>query len=152
MKRLHLLAREGHPSIYIAEIEGSVQADQSLGASLSSFLPGTRFSDTFRVERVYPLTNRQVKARIRQYGLIASPTVRFSFTSWIPFDLEEGASYWLDGVLRDRPFRDHQQVVLDEKTRVRRSLRLSKEVRNHLGGREIHPRPPKGFEPLLSTG
>src|SRR5207244_13463973 len=82
-KRLHLISRQGHPSPYIAEIEGTSLSLQA--ASHVSLRPGVRFNDEFYVEQVYRLTDRQAKARIRQCGLLTTPNGRFSFTSWLPF-------------------------------------------------------------------
>ncbi len=79
MNRLHLVLRKGLPSPYIAEIEGNVL--QSTAASPSSIRPGVRFSDTFYVEQVFRLSDRQASAGIRQSGLLAASTGRFSFTS-----------------------------------------------------------------------
>src|SRR5437879_2209229 len=109
--------------------------------SLSSLRPGARFNDTFRIERLFPLSRNQAKARIRQSGLLATNTIRFSFTSYLPFDLVEGSSYRLEGVLMDRPYRDRQQVRLDVNTRVKRESG-STMVNPTSGSRELHPRPP----------
>src|SRR5437773_11371742 len=100
-KRLHLISRQGHPSHYIAEIEGASQPSQT--TSRESFRPGVRFNGAFYVEQVYRLTDRQAKAHIRQCGLLTTPNGRFSFTSWLPFYLDQGRIYSLTGVLYDRP-------------------------------------------------
>jgi len=117
-KRLHLISRQGHPSPYIAEIEGASQQSQT--ASRGSFRPGVRFNDAFYVEQVYRLTDRQAKARIHQCGLLTTPNGRFSFTSWLPFYLDQGRTYSLTGVLYDRPYQNRHQVTLDRATHVER--------------------------------
>ncbi len=148
MKRLHLIARQGLPSPYIAEIEGTPSPSQA--ANPSSLRAGVRFSDTFYVEQVYRLSNRQAKAGIRQSGLLATSTVRFSFTSWAHIHLQEGGTYGLSGVIRDRPFRDQQQVRLDAGTRVERWA--SPEQSSHTGGaRQLRPRPPPSYQPCLDA-
>ncbi len=111
MNRLHLVLRKGLPSPYIAEIEGA--AMQSKAGSPSSIRPRVRFSDTFYVEQVFRLSDRQASAGIRQSGLLTTSTGRFSFTSWTPVKLEERGTYWLNGVLSERPYRNQQQVRLD---------------------------------------
>jgi len=146
MQRLHLVIRQGHPSPYLAEIEGTVPTTQSQPISLTSLHPGIRFNDTFHVERLYPLSSNQAKARIRQSGLLATSTSRFSFTSYLPFDLGEGGSYRLEGVLMDRPYRDHQQVRLDMNTRVKRQS-ISRIITQTGGARELHPCPPLAYQP-----
>ena len=105
-------------------------------------------SDTFHVERVFPISQNQARAGIRQAGVLATSGGRVSFTSWISFDLEEGGTYWLEGVLRDRPYRDRQQVRLDRGTRVER--RAARQTATQLGGpRNLTPHPPSSFQPQL---
>jgi DNA helicase-4 len=149
MQRLHLVVRQGHPSPYLAEIEGTVSTAQLQQVSLSSLRPGVRFNETFRVERLFPLSGNQAKARIRQSGLLATNTSRFSFTSYLPFDLVEGSSYRMEGVLMDRPYRDRQQVKLDMNTRVKRESGSSM-ISPTGGARELHPRPPPEYQPRRS--
>ena len=149
MQRLHLVVRQGHPSPYLAEIEGTVPTAQMQQVSLSSLRPDVRFNDTFRVERIFPLSGNQAKANIRQSGLLATNTSRSSFTSYLPFDLVEGSSYRLEGVLMDRPYRDHQQVRLDMNTRVKRESGSSM-ITPTSGARELHPRPPPANQPRRS--
>ncbi len=149
MKRLHLIVRQGLPSPYIAEIEGTASPLQSQAANSVSACAGARFSDTFYVKQVYPLSDRQTKAGIRQIGLLATSTDRFSFTSWVPFDLEEGSTYWLDGVLRDRAYRDQQQIRLDANTRVERRTIPRTTVSQTVGARILHPHPPPSYQPHL---
>ena len=149
MKRLHLVARQGLPSPYLAEIEGTVDAPKH--ADPTNVPAGARFAGVFYVEQLYPLTDRQAKARIRQSGLLATTKDRFAFTSWAPVDLEEGATYWLEGVLKDRPYRDRQQVKLDERTRA--ELRPpSRIVGRKDGARELRPDPPTPHQPRVREG
>src|SRR5438034_2395691 len=117
-KRLHLISRQGHPSPYIAEIEGASQQSQT--ASHASFRPGVRFNDAFYVEQVYRLSDRQTRTGIRQSGVLTTPTGRFSFTSWMPFYLDPGRTYSISGVLYDRPYQNRHQVKLDRSTNVER--------------------------------
>src|SRR5213593_3621655 len=51
MKRIHLVVRQGLPSPYIAEIEGSVPANTSAVTQALPAQPGSRFSDTFHVKQ-----------------------------------------------------------------------------------------------------
>jgi len=145
-KRLHLISRQGHPSPYISEIEGTslpLQAD-----SHASLRPGARFNDAFYVEQVYRLTDRQVKARIRQCGLLTTPNGRFSFTSWLPFYLDQGRTYSLTGVLYDRPYQNRHQVTLDRVTHVERHA-IQPQSSLPKGVRQLCPRPPPSFQPRL---
>ncbi len=146
MKRLHLVVRQGRPSPYLAEIESAVPAFQTRSAGPSSYRRGARFNDTFRVERIYPLSSNQAKARIRQSGLLVTNTNKFSFTSYLPFDLGEGSSYWLEGVLVDRPYRDRQQVRLDLNTRVKRQT-ISPTLAQTGVVRELRPHPSPSYQP-----
>jgi len=145
-KRLHLVSRQGHPSPYIAEIEGA--SDQSQTASRVSFRPGVRFNDAFYVEQVYRLTDRQAKARIRQCGLLTTPNGRFSFTSWLPFYLDQGRTYSLTGVRYDRPYQNKHQVTLDRATHVERQA-IQAQTGQPSGVRQLCPRPPPSFQPRL---
>jgi len=144
MKRLHLVVRQGLPSPYLAEIEGGGTASKA--ANPVSLPMGARFSGAFYVERLYPLSERQAAAGIRQSGLLATGTRRFAFTSWLPVDLEEGASYWLRDVIKDRPYRDQQRVKLDPRTSA--DLRsLPRMGARTDGTRELRPRPPPSHQP-----
>jgi len=145
-KRLHLISRQGHPSPYIAEIEGASQQSQT--GNRVSFRPGVRFNDAFYVEQVYRLTDRQAKARIRQCGLLTTAKGRFSFTSYLPFYLDQGRTYSLTGVLYDRPYQNRHQVKLDRDTHVerRQNQPLTTEPK---GVRPLCPRPPPSFQPRL---
>ncbi len=146
MKRLHLVARQGLPSPYLAEIEGSSNPSRSL--ELSKVRVGARFAAAFHVERLYRLTDRQRAVGIRQSGLLATSTGRFAFTSWASVDLEEGALYWLNDVVKERPYRDQQRIKLDERTRA--GLRSRSGVGDQTtGGRELRPRPPPSHQPRL---
>src|SRR5207302_10190206 len=145
-KRLHLISRQGHPSPYIAEIEGPSLPSQA--ASHSSLRPGVRFNDAFYVEQVYRLTDRQAKARIHQCGLLTTPNGRFSFTSWLPFYLDQGRTYSLTGVLYDRPYQNRHQVTLDRVTHVERHA-IQPQSSLPKGVRQLCPRPPPSFQPRL---
>ncbi len=144
IQRLHLVARRGLPSPYIAEIEGSSAA---LKTADPSHLPvGWQFSGSFYVEQLYPLSERQTAAGIRQSGVLATPTGRFAFTSWSSADLKEGDTYWLAGVIKDRPYRDQQRVRLDSRTSA--ELRTPSGIdASHDGTRELRPRPPPSHQP-----
>ena len=146
MKRLHLVARQGLPSPYIAEIEGSSNP-ASRNPNPSNVRVGARFAGEFHVERLYRLSDRQKAAGIRQSGLLATSTSRLAFTSWAPFSLEEGAMYWLNDVVRERPYRDQQRVKLDEHTSGNLRSRAPSSGQN--GGRELRPRPPPSHQPRL---
>src|SRR5436853_530582 len=145
-KRLHLISRQGHPSPYIAEIEGASLPSQA--ASHASLRPGVRFKDAFYVEQVYRLTDRQAKAHIRQCGLLTTPNGRFSFTSWLPFYLDQGRTYSLTGVLYDRPYQNRHQVTLDRTTHVERHA-IQPQSSVPKGVRQLCPRPPASFQPRL---
>lgn len=147
IQRLHLVARQGLPSPYLAEIENVGRTDSKVSAPVTLSM-GARFSGEFYVERIYPLSERQTAAGIRQSGLLATNTGRFAFTSWMPVSLEEGKSYGLGGVMKDRSYRDQQGVRLDSQTRVE----VRSPTRVGAGGedvRELHPRPPPSFQPQL---
>src|SRR2546427_11157493 len=144
--RLHLISRQGHPSPYIAEIEGTSLPSQA--TSSASLRPGVRFNDAFYVEQVYRLTDRQAKARIRQCCLLTTPNGRFSFTSWLPFDLEQGRTYSLTGVLYDRPYQNRHQVTFDRSTHVERHA-IQPHSNLPKGVRQLRPRPPRQFQPRL---
>jgi DNA helicase IV len=145
-KRLHLISRQGHPSPYIGEIEGTSQQTQA--ASLLSFRPGVRFNDEFYIEQIYRLTDRQAKARIRQCGLMTTPNGQFSFTSYLPFYLDQGRTYSLTGVLYGQPYQNRPQVMLDRGTHVERISTLPKATQPK-GMRQLCPRPPPSFKPRL---
>src|SRR5204863_2547090 len=145
-KRLHLISRQGHPSPYTAEMEGAAQQSQT--ASRGSFRPGVRFNDAFYVEQVYRLTDRQAKARIHQCGLLTTPNGRFSFTSWLPFYLDQGRTYSLTGVLYDRPYQNRHQVTLDRATHVERR-QIQPITAQPKDVRPLCPRPPPSFQPRL---
>src|SRR5207245_1274873 len=65
MNRLHLVTRQGHLSPYIAEIEGADSTNRVQHGASSSGL-GVRFSGTFYLERVFPISQNQARAGIRQ--------------------------------------------------------------------------------------
>src|SRR6266566_3484778 len=145
MKRLHLVCRQGLPSPYLAEIEGG--ANPSRATDPSNVRVGARFAGAFSVERLYGLSDRQKAAGIRQSGLLASVTSRMAFTSWASFDLEEGASYWLNDVVKEQPYRDQQRLKLDQHTSG--NLRPRSPADRQNGGRELRPRPPPSHQPRL---
>jgi len=146
-KRLHLVVRQGLPSPYLAEIEGMV--GPSRGPDPAKIRVGSRFSGSFHVERLNSLSDRQVAAGIRQSGLLTTTTDRYAFTSWAPVDLQAGATYWLSEVIKERPFRDRQQVRLDQGTKaIERSPPRTGSREN--GSRDLLPRPPPSHQPLLS--
>src|SRR2546425_426120 len=143
MKRLHLVSRQGLPSPYLAEIEG--EASTSRAPSASNVRVGARFAGAFSVERLHGLSDRQKAAGIRQSGLLATSTSRMAFTSWASFNLEEGAFYWLNDLVKEQPYRDQQRVKLDQHTSG--NLRPRSPVDHGNGGRELRPRPPPSHQP-----
>jgi len=145
MKRLHLVSRQGLPSPYLAEIEG--EASLSRAPDPSNVRVGARFAGAFSVERLYGLSDRQKVAGIRQSGLLATSTSRMAFTSWASFNLEEGAFYWLNDLVKEQPYRDQQRVKLDQHTSG--NLRLRSRFDRQDGGRELRPHPPPSHQPRL---
>src|SRR2546426_6375349 len=75
----------------------------------------------------------------------ATSTRRMAFTSWASFNLEEGALYWLNDVVKEQPYRDQQRVKLDEHTSG--NLRPRSPVDHRNSGRELRPRPPPSHQP-----
>ena len=144
MKRLHLVSRQGLPSPYLAEIEGG---NLSRAPDPSNVGVGARFAGAFSVEHLYGLSDRQKAAGIRQSGLLASSTSRMAFTSWASFNLEEGAFYWLNDLVKEQPYRDQQRVKLDQHTSGNLRPRSPVDLKN--GGRELRPRPPPSHQPQL---
>jgi superfamily I DNA/RNA helicase len=143
MKRVHLIVRQGLPSPYIAEIEGT-----GIGQATRSFQqirPGTRFTEVFFVDQVYPLSDNQKKSHIRQRGLLTTSTGRYGFTSWIPFYLEQGRTYLLKSVLSQLPYRNLAELKLDEYTIVERFTAPS--TKQTQGVRQLQPRPPPAYQP-----
>ncbi len=148
MRRLHLIARVGLPSPYIAEIEGVEPMVTSGRQAIdpSRIHVGNRFSAPFHVERLYTLSQKQAAAGIRQAGLLSTDLGRFAFTSWAPFDLEEGGAYWIGDAVKDPPYRDQERLKLDARTTVRRQTQVAASGSSP-ESRELHPRPPRGMEP-----
>ncbi len=150
MSRLHLIARRDLPSPYIAEIEDAKPVARS-GTRLldpSQVHVGNRFSARFHVDRLYPLSEKQTSAGIRQTGVLTTSGSRFAFTSWAPFVLEEGGAYWMGGVVKDAPYRDQQRVRFDSRT----SAELQKGAPTTglaEDARELRPHPPPGMEPRV---
>jgi len=149
MKRLHLIVRQGLPSPYINEIEGSVRTNLFAVNQPVSRRLGFRFSDTFHVKQIYSLSDRQKRAGIRQSGLLATNTDRYRFTSFLPFDLKESGTYWLEGVFRDKPYGDLQQLRLDAMTRV--ESRRPTVTTRAIAGRALVPRPPPTYQPTVAS-
>jgi DNA helicase-4 len=142
MKRIHLIVRQGLPSPYIAEIEGT--PTRSATGNSQQHLPGSRFSDVFFVDALYPLSDGQRKSRIQQRGLLTTSTGRYSFTSWVPVYLEQGRTYRLKGVLSKPPYRNQPELKLDENTVIER---LNAPVGNQSQVRPLQPRPPPAYQP-----
>jgi hypothetical protein len=145
MKRLHLIVRQALPSPYLAEIEGGSSFSQA--PDQSNVRVGNRFAGSFHVERLHDLSDRQKAAGIRQSGVLATSTGRLAFTSWASFNLEQGASYWLNDIVKEQPYRDQQRVKLDAHTSG--NLRLRSPAAGQNGGRELRPRPPPSHQPRL---
>ncbi len=143
IKRIHLIVRHGLPSPYIAEIEGA--ATRPATSSLQQLHPGTRFTEVFFVDQVYPLSDKQKKSHIRQRGLLTTSTGRYGFTSWIPFYLERGRTYLLKGVLSQPPYRNLPELKLDENTIVERFTPPS--TKQTQGVRQLQPRPLPAYQP-----
>jgi len=148
MKRLHLISRKGLPSPYLAEMEdgGAVGGGAHQAVDPARVRVGARFKAPFHVERIYPLSQKQKAAGIRQSGLLSTKMGRFSFTSWASFDLEEGGSYWLGGAIKESPYRDQQRLKLDSHTIAERQS-PSVSVAQTGSKRELRPRPPPGLQP-----
>jgi DNA helicase-4 len=146
MSRIHLVARQGLPSPFIAEIEGTVDKDKHIAPNPAAVRVGNRFSGTFCVERLFPVSEGQVKARIRQVGELAADSVHIRFTSWLPFNLEAGATYAMKNVLKGQPYRGKQNVKLDRSTRVELISRASSRSSSS-GTRALRPRPPHRLRP-----
>jgi DNA helicase-4 len=144
-KRLHLIVRQGLSSPYIAEIEGTTPHSQKLNQHI--LRPGSRFNNTFRVEQVYLLTESQTRARIRQCGLLTTNMGEFSFTSWMPYHLEQGGTYQITGVFLESPYQNWQRVKLDRDTWVQQRIRPQPTARAN-STRQLLPRPPPLFQPL----
>src|SRR3989442_4203653 len=145
MKRLHLVSRQGLPSPYLAEIEG--EASTSRAPTPSNVRVGARFAGAFSVERLHGLSDRQKAAGIRQSGLLATSTSRMAFTSWASFNLEEGAFYLLNDLVKEKSYPDQQRLKLDEHTSG--NLRPRSPVDRQNGGRELRPHPPPSHQPRL---
>jgi len=143
-ERLHLIVRQGLPSPYIAEIEGTTPHLQKLNQQM--LRPGIRFNDTFRVEQVYPLTESQTRARIRECGLLTTNMGEFWFTSWMPYHLEQGGTYQITGVFLESPYQNRQRVKLDRDTWVQQRIRPQATARPN-SIRQLLPRPPPQFRP-----
>ncbi len=111
IERLHIVARKGLPSPYLAEIESASVALS--GVDATRVRADSRFTGTFHVERLFELSERQTTAGICQAGLLSTSTNRFAFTSWASLNLQEGTTYWLTDVIKDRPYRDQQRIKLD---------------------------------------
>jgi hypothetical protein len=145
MKRLHLVARAGRPSPYIAEIEGDDAADDG------RWRQGARVEGEFTIQWLFAVSKRQAGAGIRQAGVLARGELRVRFASWARFDLEEGATYAVEGARVGRPYQGRACVKLDRSTRVRL-------VSRGAGGpppnrvRELRPRPPPSHAPRPTTG
>ena len=139
IKRLHLVTREGLPSPYLAEIEGTTEEAPTHG-NRTDLPAGARFSGTFYVERLNRLSERQAAAKIRQTGVLATAEERYAFTSWAPVNLEAGLTYLIEGALKDRPYRDRRQVKLDEQTKAT-AYRPSGAGGTTRGTRELRPNP-----------
>jgi DNA helicase IV len=150
MSRLHLIARRGLPSPYIAEIENTAPVASSGTQKLdpSQIHVGNRFSAPFHVERLYALTEKQTRAGIRQSGVLTTSGGRYAFTSWAPFHLEEGRGYWISGAVKDQPYRDQQRIRLDASSTAQPRTEAPTSVSSD-STRELHPRPPPGMEPRL---
>lgn len=150
MSRLHLIARKGLPSPYIAEIENAPPLASSGTQMLdpSQIHVGNRFSAPFHVERLYQLSEKQIAAGIRQSGLLSTAGGRFAFTSWAPLDLEEGVAYLIYGVVKDQPYRGQQRIRFDARTTAQRKTQPSS-LAYAGSARELHPRPPPELEPRL---
>lgn len=140
VRRLHLVARAGRPSPYIAEIEGEAPEMSGLGRQ------GTRVDGTFEVERLFGISKRQAGAGIRQAGVLARGALRVRFASWARYELEEGSVYAVEGAHVGRPYQGRTCLKFDRGTRFRLVGRIheSRPVRQV---RELRPRPPPSHAP-----
>ncbi len=148
MSRLHLIARRGLPSPYIAEIENATPVAKSGARNLdpSEIHVGNRFSAPLHVERLYALSEKQTAVGIRQAGILAFSGGRFAFTSWAPFNLQEGDAYWINGMVKDQPYRDQQRVRFDSRTTAQLQSGSPTTVLRG-DARELRPNPPPGMQP-----
>ena len=145
MAKIHLVARKELLSPYIAEIEGTADKREDV-PNLDGVREGNRFRGTFGVERLFPVSKGQAQARIRQVGELAADSFRVRFTSWLPYNLEVGATYAFSSVLKDKPYRDKQNVKLDRHTRAKLVSRASPGTTAG-GPRPLRPRPPERLRP-----
>ncbi len=145
MSKIHLVARQGLLSPYIAEIEGTEDLREDI-PNPAAIREGSRFSGTFSVERLFPVSKGQAKARIRQVGVLKADSVRVRFTSWLSYNLEAGATYTFRSVLKDRPYRDMQRAKLDRYTRAALISRAASKTTSS-GARALRPRPPARLQP-----
>ncbi len=143
--KIHLVARQGLLSPYIAEIEDTVDKKEAV-PNPAPVRVGKRFSGTFVVERLFPVSDRQSRARIRQVGEFTAGSVGMRFTSWFPYNLEAGATYAFSNVLKDQPYKDKQNVKLDRYTRAKLVSRAVPRTTSD-GPRPLRPRPPEGLRP-----
>ncbi len=145
MSKIHLVARQGLISPYVAEIEGTEDKREEV-PNPAAIREGSRFSGTFSVERLFPVSKGQAKAHIRQVGVLKADSVRVRFTSWLSYNLEAGATYTFRSVLKDRPYRDIQKVKLDRYTRAALISRAASKTTSS-GARALRPRPPARLQP-----
>lgn len=150
MDRLHLVVRKGLPSPYLSEIENTAPVARSGTKMLdpSQIHAGNRFNAPFHVERLYPLSDKQRAAGIRQSGLLATDGGRFAFTSWARFDLQEGGAYRMTGVVKDQPYRDQQRLKLDSRTLAERQEDEAASSQSR-DTRALTPRPPPDVQPRV---
>ncbi len=145
MQKIHLVARRDRLSPYIAEIE-DIADKKEVVPNPAPVRVGKRFSGTFVVERLFPVSDRQSRARIRQVGELTAGSVGVRFTSWLSFNLEAGATYAFSNVLKDQPYKDKQKVKLDRYTRAKLVSRASPRTTSD-GSRPLRPRPPERLRP-----
>ena len=145
MKKIHLVARRDRLSPYIAEIEDTADERETV-PNPAPVRVGKRFSGTFVVERLFPLSDRQSRARIRQVGEFTAGSVGVRFTSWLSFNLEAGATYALSSVLKEQAYKGKQKVKLDRYTRAKLVSRASPRTTSD-GPRPLRPRPPGRLRP-----
>lgn len=142
IRRLHLVARAGRPSPYIAEIEGEQAAGEREGGE---WRQGARVDGTFEVERLFRLSERQARTGIRQAGVLVRGARRVRFASWAGCELEEGGVYAVEGARVGRPYQGWASIKFGRGTRFRRVGRV--EARPSRLVRELRPRPPPSHAP-----
>lgn len=136
---LHIITRNGLPSPFLLEIEGSLVEPAEVGAAAV----GSTLSGAFRVERILELTQAQREAGASQCGVLVSSACRARFISWkrngAP-KLEAGRTYRIHGLLRDPDYGGALQVRLTGGTIVAETTPLEAGLSGGVGERTLRVR------------